>query len=87
MRLVAGYVATGRVMPKPSARPRFARRYTETDIARLAAVDQAHERLSDPARRHILQREFEIYGNAEFERLAKSSNGHLYHQYRNRVIR
>ncbi len=45
-RLVGGYVATGRVQSKPSQRPRFTRRYTEADIALLAAVDQAHERLS-----------------------------------------
>ena len=30
------------------------------------------------ARRHILKREFEVYGKAEFERRAKLSNGHLY---------
>jgi hypothetical protein len=43
-----------------------------------AAVDRAHESLSGPATRHILKREFEVYGKAEFERLAKLSNGHLY---------
>jgi len=48
------------------------------DIELLAAVDEAHERLSGPATRHILKREFEIYGKPEFERLAKLSNGHLY---------
>jgi hypothetical protein len=30
------------------------------------------------ATRHILKREFEVYGKPEFERLAKLSNGHLY---------
>jgi hypothetical protein len=44
----------------------------------LAAVDEAHERLSGPATRHILKREFEVYGKREFERLAAMSNGHLY---------
>jgi len=89
-RLVGRYVATGRVKPKPSERPRFARRYTEADIALLAAVDQAHERLSGPATRHILQREFAVYGQPEFARLAAISNGHLYNlrrteRYRQRV--
>jgi transposase InsO family protein len=41
-------------------------------------VDEAHERLSGPATRHILKREFEVYGKVEFERLATLSNGHLY---------
>jgi hypothetical protein len=44
----------------------------------LASVAQAHERLGGPATRHILKREFEVYGKAEFERLAKLSKGHLY---------
>jgi transposase InsO family protein len=41
----------------------------------LAVVDAAHERLSGPATRHILKR--------EFERLARLSNGHLYNLRRN----
>ena len=77
-RLIGGYVGSGRVALKPSARPRYQSRYTAADIELLAAVDEAHERLSGPATRHILKREFEVYGKAEFERLAKLSNGHLY---------
>jgi hypothetical protein len=77
-RLIGGYVRTGRVVGKPSGRPRYQRHYTAADIALLAAVDEAHERLSGPATRHILKREFEVYGKTEFERLAKLSNGHLY---------
>ena len=46
--------------------------------ARRAAVDQAHEGLSDPATRHILARAFHIYNTPWFERLASISNGHLY---------
>jgi len=77
-RLISGYVGSGRVAVKPSGRPRYQRHYTPADIALLAAVDEAHERLSGPATRHILKREFEVYGKAEFERLAELSNGHLY---------
>jgi hypothetical protein len=77
-RLIGGYLRTGKVVGKPSGRPRYQRHYTAADIALLAAVDEAHERLSGPATRHILKREFEVYGKTEFERLAKLSNGHLY---------
>ena len=77
-RLIGGYLRSGRVAPRASGRPRFQRRYTSADIALLASVDAAHDGLSGPATRHILQREFEIYGKPEFERLAKLSNGHLY---------
>ena len=77
-RLIGGYVRLGRIVAKPSGRPRFQRHYTPADIALLATVDEAHERLSGPTTRHILKREFEVYGKAEFERLAALSNGHLY---------
>ena len=39
---------------------------------------KAHETLSGPATRRILEREFRQYGKPEFERLAAISNGHLY---------
>jgi hypothetical protein len=77
-RLIGSYVKAGRIAPRPSLRPRFQRRYTPADVELLASVDQAHEQLSGPATRHILKREFEVYGKPEFERLAKLSNGHLY---------
>ena len=89
-RLVGGYVATGRVRMKTSRRHRFPRRYTRADIELLAQVDEAHETLSGPATRRILQREFREYGKPEFRRLAAISNGHLYNlrhtpRYRQRL--
>jgi transposase InsO family protein len=57
---------------------RFPQRYTRADIELLAGVDEAHEALSGPATRRILEREFHEYGKPEFERLAAISNGHLY---------
>jgi len=66
---------------RPSEEPRhrptsLPRRYT--DIELLVQVDEAHESLSGPATRRILEREFRVYGKAEFERLAAISNGHRY---------
>ena len=77
-RLVGRYAAMGRVQKKITQRHRFPQRYTRADIELLAQVDEAHEGLSGPATRHILQREFREYGKKEFERLARISNGHLY---------
>jgi transposase InsO family protein len=77
-RLIGQYRKSGRIAVQRSPRHTFARRYTAADVAALARVDQAHGRLSGPATRHILKREFEVYGKAEFERLATISNGHLY---------
>jgi transposase InsO family protein len=77
-RLVRMYRATGRVELQPYRRWRFARRYSERDIALLAEVDRAHERLSGPATRCILQREYEEFGRQDYERLAGISVAHLY---------
>jgi transposase InsO family protein len=82
-RLVGRYVATGQVRMKTSRRHRFPSRYTRADIELLAQVDEAHETLSGPATRRILQREFREYGKPEFQRLAAISNGHLYNLRRN----
>jgi transposase InsO family protein len=90
-RLVARYTATGRVQPTVYQRRRFAERYTRADIELLARVDEAHETLSGPATRRILEREFEIYKRPEYARLATISVAHLYNlrhrqRYRERLL-
>ena len=55
-RLIARWRERGVIEPRASRRRRFPRRYTPDDIARLAAVDAAHEGLSGPAVRRILFR-------------------------------
>ena len=77
-RLVRMFKATGMVEMKDYQRREFPRTYTDRDIALLAEVDRAHERLSGPATRHILEREYVGFGKAEYARLAKISIGHLY---------
>ena len=44
----------------------------------LAMVDAAHEEMSGPAVRHILQRELAVCGNRAYERLAGISASHIY---------
>lgn len=77
-RLVRQYRDSGVVEVKSCRRRRFASTYTNQDVALLAQVDQAHNWLSGPATVRILEREFEQFGNAEFERLAGISVAHLY---------
>ena len=48
------------------------------DIALLAQVDAAHEDLSGPAIRRVLQREYTVFRKAEFEYLAQLSVSPLY---------
>ena len=89
-RLIARYRASGELQPAHYRRHRFPQRYTRADIELLATVDEAHETLSGPATRRILQREYQDYGKPEYQRLASISVAHLYnlrHQQRYRERR
>jgi len=86
-RLIARYAASGRVEATVYRRRRFPQLYTQADIELLASVDEAHETLSGPATRHILEREFQQYGNQEYARLATISVGHLYNLRHSRRYR
>jgi transposase InsO family protein len=77
-RLIARYRQRGSLQPAPYRRHRFPQRYTRADIELLATVDTAHENLSGPATRRILEREYRLYGKPEFARLATLSVSHLY---------
>jgi transposase InsO family protein len=86
-RLIRGYLDSGQVRPASHRRHKFGRQYTAADIALLAAVDRAHERLSGPATVCILQREHEKFGKKEFGRLAGISVSHLYNLRRSASYR
>ena len=91
-RLIGRWSQSREVRPLPPQRPSFSRRYRPCDVALLARVDAAHEDLSGPAIRRILQREYSVYNQPEFERLAGLSVSHLYNlrhseTYRRRRVR
>jgi len=77
-RLIARYRAHGKLQPIGYRRHRFPQRYTRADVELLAAVDAAHESLSGPATRRILQRAYQQYDQPEYQRLATISVAHLY---------
>jgi len=77
-RLIRTYLDTGSVRERIYQRHQFVRTYSDADILLLAEVDGAHERLSGPATRHILERAYREFGQAEFQRLAGISVSHLY---------
>ena len=56
----------------------FARKYAAADIRLLAEVDEAFGQMSGLATREVLRRQFEVFGDARFARLAAISNGHVY---------
>jgi transposase InsO family protein len=77
-RLIAQWMAHGRIRVVPYKRSIFAKRYTLEDIALLATVDNAHDRLSGPATKKILEREYTVWHNEAYVRLQHISVGHIY---------
>ena len=78
-RLVARWL-TGAVLAKRYHAPAqaFARRYTAQDVALLAQVDQALDTLSGPATVCVLRRQYTLFSDARFVRLASISVAHVY---------
>ena len=77
-RLIRQCQQGGELQPARYRRHRFASKYTPADVELLAAVDEAHETLSGPATRKILEREYQQYKQSEYERLAGISVAHIY---------
>ena len=86
-RLVRQFVREGAVQEASYRRHKFPSRYTGGDIELLAGVDEAHDTLSGPATRRILEREFQEYGHKAYERLSGISVGHLYNLRKHQIGR
>ena len=88
-RLIAQQRRTGRIRDhrlRPPARP-FATVYTTADAVLPAEVDEAFGQLSGPATKRILWRQYHVFGDERFERLAEISNGHIYNLRGRRAYR
>lgn len=77
-RLIGQWSKSSTLKVKPYTHNKFNGKYTRQDTILLAQVDDAHEVLSGPATRRILEREYVVYGKPEFERLAGISASHIY---------
>jgi transposase InsO family protein len=86
-RLIGRYLEHSEVKKASYRRHRFPGRFTQADLELLAKVDEAHETLSGPATRKILEREWEIFQHAEYERLATISVAHIYNLRQRRRYR
>ena len=88
-RRMAQHRETGRIRDRRGggpARP-FVRRYTAADVRLLAEVDTALAQRCAPAPRAVLRRQYEVFGDERFVRLARLSNGHLYNLRKSRTYR
>ena len=86
-RLIGRYGETGEVKPGEYQRHRFPKKYTSGEIALLEMTDELHDSLSGPATKKILEREYRVYGNREFQNLSKISISQIYNFRKSRSYR
>lgn len=86
-RLVTRDLLEGAIKPAYAKRNRFVTKYTNRDKELLAETDNVHGRLSGPATRKILQRQYAVYGDKRFEKLSGISSAHIYNLRSSRAYR
>lgn len=64
-------------------RNKFNKIYSSEDILLLAKTDKVHDKLSGPATKKILEREYETFNKKEYENLSKISSSHIYNLRKN----
>ncbi|MGH7441104.1 MAG: integrase [bacterium] len=84
-RLISRWVKEGSLRHVGARRHRFPVKYTILDRELLAQTDNAHGRLSGPATRRILQRQYFVYGDKRFERLKDIPSSHIYNLRQSRT--
>ena len=77
-RLIKRYRETGELAPRQCTARGFARRYTKADMRLLAAMDERHNTPNGLTLKKLCERACEVFGQAEYERLAGISVSHLY---------
>ena len=86
-RLIGDYKQMGQLKKGGYKRHRFPRKYRPWEVKLLAKTDELHGWLSEPAIKKIMQREHEIYGHTEFEKVSQISVSHLYNLRRSNIYR
>lgn len=86
-RLIGQYVNTGRVVLARRGSQGFKKWYTDADIRLLAHTDACHSTLSGLATKKILERQYLIYRDKQYARLATISVSHLYNLRRHTCYR
>lgn len=77
-RIIAKKRKTGRVFLSSTKRHSFPHKYSPTDIACLIETDNAHTRLSGPATKKILEREYKVFKREKYRKIGKISCSHIY---------
>lgn len=86
-RLVLKCLLEGAIRLARGCRNRFPAKYINVDKELLALTDNAHGRMSGPATKRIMEREYAIYGDKRFARLQGISVAQIYRFRKSRVYR
>ena len=86
-RIIAKKRKFGKALPNSTARHKFESMYGPSDIARLIETDNLHKRLSGPATKKVLQREYDRFDRQEYQRIKNVSVSHLYNLRETRQYR
>jgi hypothetical protein len=91
-RLIRKKKKVGRIKLSIVKKNTFPLRYNIGDIARLIETDNAHGRLSGPATKRILERQYLTFGKLEYEKIYHISIPHIYNirnnsrQYKSNIL-
>lgn len=90
-KLISRKKRFGKLWLGSTRKHKFVRKYLPEDVARLIETDNAHSRLSGPATKDILKREYEIFKKEEYKNISKISASHIYNlretnQYRSHCL-
>jgi transposase InsO family protein len=86
-RLITRYLRGEEVKPRPYRRRRFTKIYRREDIVLLAGIDEAHQTLSGPATKKLLQRACYNFNDRRYRSLAGISVAQLYRLRGSRAYR
>lgn len=77
-RLISRKKKFGKILFESTGRHRFPKKYHPGDVARLIETDNAHQRLSGPATKEVLRREYEVFHREPYQNISGISSSHIY---------
>lgn len=86
-RLIAQFKRKRSIKNQQLKRRTFPRKYTNRDIALLAKTDELHDTPNGAAIKKILEREYKVFGQAEFHNISKISVAHIYNLRKTTIYR
>lgn len=77
-KLIAKKKRFGKIVSSSIKRNSFPKKYWPEDIARLLETDNVHSRLSGPATKKILTREYGVFNHENYKNISQISVAHIY---------